>query len=66
MQLLRHLCDELGQTTLFVTHDPRAATYADRVVFIKDGAVLTELSIKDLPLSQRLKPIIEAVETYEI
>jgi putative ABC transport system ATP-binding protein len=66
MQLLRHLCDELGQTTIIVTHDPRAATYADRVVFIKDGTILTELAIKDLPISQRLKPVIEAVETYEI
>jgi putative ABC transport system ATP-binding protein len=66
MELLRRLCTELGQTTIIVTHDPRAATYADRVVFIKDGAILTELPLKDLPISQRLKPVIEAVETYEI
>jgi putative ABC transport system ATP-binding protein len=66
MQLLRDLCDQLGQTTIIVTHDPRAATYADRVVFIKDGTILTTLPLKDLAFQQRLKPVIEAVETYEI
>jgi len=34
---------ELGQTTVMVTHDPNAASYADRVVFLVDGRVVDEL-----------------------
>jgi putative ABC transport system ATP-binding protein len=39
LQLLRHSCDDLGQTIVMVTHDAHAATYADRIVFLKDGVV---------------------------
>ena len=39
LQLLRRSCDELGQTIVMVTHDAHAATYADRIVFLKDGAI---------------------------
>jgi putative ABC transport system ATP-binding protein len=39
LDLLRHSVDELGQTTVMVTHDAHAATYADRVVFLKDGQI---------------------------
>jgi putative ABC transport system ATP-binding protein len=39
LQLLRHSCDKLGQTIVMVTHDAHAATYADRIVFLKDGAI---------------------------
>jgi putative ABC transport system ATP-binding protein len=35
--------DDLGQTVLMVTHDPGAAAYADRVVFLVDGTILEEL-----------------------
>ena len=34
---------ELGQSVVMVTHDPRSAAYADRVVFLADGAVVSEL-----------------------
>ncbi len=34
---------ELGQTIVMVTHDPMAASYADRVVFLADGRVMGEL-----------------------
>ena len=43
--LLRQLCDELGQTIVMVTHDPRAASYADRIVFLKDGRVVDEMRL---------------------
>ncbi len=39
LQLLRHSCDELGQTIVMVTHDAHAASYADRTVFLKDGRI---------------------------
>ncbi|MBA3783021.1 MAG: ABC transporter ATP-binding protein [Nocardioides sp.] len=38
LALLRGLVDQAGQTVLMVTHDPVAASYADRVVFLVDGA----------------------------
>jgi putative ABC transport system ATP-binding protein len=44
LALLRHACDELSATIVMVTHDPRAASYADRVIFLKDGQVVRELS----------------------
>ena len=34
---------EFGQTIVMVTHDPNAASYADRVVFLKDGRVVDQL-----------------------
>ncbi len=40
--LLRGSVDELGQTIVMVTHDPGAATVADRVLFLKDGAIVLD------------------------
>jgi putative ABC transport system ATP-binding protein len=42
MQLLRHAVDEFGQTVAVVTHDPRAASYADRIVFLQDGLIVRD------------------------
>ncbi|WP_028650891.1 ABC transporter ATP-binding protein [Nocardioides halotolerans] len=44
LRFLRSVVDELGQTVLMVTHDPGAAAYADRVVFLVDGAIVEELA----------------------
>jgi putative ABC transport system ATP-binding protein len=41
--LLRRSVREMGQTIVMVTHDPAAASYADRVVFLADGAVIDEM-----------------------
>jgi putative ABC transport system ATP-binding protein len=43
LSILRAAVDEFGQTVVIVTHDPSAASYADRVVFLADGAVVDEL-----------------------
>jgi putative ABC transport system ATP-binding protein len=43
LDLLRHTCKELGGTVVMVTHDPRAASYADRVVFLKDGETVRQV-----------------------
>ncbi|KUJ66721.1 hypothetical protein ACZ90_33870 [Streptomyces albus subsp. albus] len=40
---LRNSVRELGQTVVMVTHDPVAASYADRVVFLADGQIVDEL-----------------------
>lgn len=47
LELLRRTCSELGATIVMVTHDPRAASYADRVVFLKDGATVRELTVHE-------------------
>ena len=41
---LRRSVDELGQTIVMVTHDPVAASYADRVLFLADGRLVDEMS----------------------
>jgi putative ABC transport system ATP-binding protein len=41
--LLRGAVDTYGQTTVMVTHDPRAATIADRILFLADGLIVKEL-----------------------
>ncbi|KAA0022489.1 ABC transporter ATP-binding protein [Antrihabitans cavernicola] len=43
LSILRAAVDEFGQTVVIVTHDPRAAAYADRVVFLADGQIVDEL-----------------------
>ncbi|MDX6298678.1 MAG: putative transport system ATP-binding protein [Nocardioidaceae bacterium] len=48
---LRRSADEFGQTIVMVTHDPVAASYTDRVVFLDDGKVVDELR---RPTSERV------------
>ncbi|MGW5460054.1 ABC transporter ATP-binding protein [Streptomyces sp. NPDC003996] len=43
LKLLRGMVDSEGQTVIMVTHDPVAAAYADRVVFLVDGRVNGEM-----------------------
>jgi len=42
MELLRRSVDEFGQTIVMVTHDPRAAAYADRLLELEDGKVVRD------------------------
>jgi putative ABC transport system ATP-binding protein len=44
LHLLRQSIADYGQTTVMVTHDPRAASIADRILFIADGLVVKELT----------------------
>ena len=41
---MRNSVDELGQTTVMVTHDPRAAAIADRILFLADGLVVKDMT----------------------
>jgi putative ABC transport system ATP-binding protein len=43
LELMRESVDAYGQTTVMVTHDPRAASIADRILFIADGLIVKEL-----------------------
>jgi putative ABC transport system ATP-binding protein len=44
LQFLRRAADEFGQTIVMVTHDPMAAAYADKVVFLADGICIDEMT----------------------
>jgi putative ABC transport system ATP-binding protein len=44
LRLLRDAVDLDGQTTLMVTHDPRAAATADRVLYLTDGRVVADIA----------------------
>jgi putative ABC transport system ATP-binding protein len=43
LQLIRESVDSRGQTTVMVTHDPRAASIADRILFLDDGLIVREM-----------------------
>jgi putative ABC transport system ATP-binding protein len=43
LRYMRAAVDDLGQTIVMVTHDPNAAAYADRVVFLADGRIVHQV-----------------------
>jgi putative ABC transport system ATP-binding protein len=43
LELMRDSVDAYGQTTVMVTHDPRAAAIADRILFLADGVIVKDL-----------------------
>ncbi len=47
LQLLYKSCKELKQTILMATHNPAAASFADRILFLKDGKIIGETLIKN-------------------
>jgi putative ABC transport system ATP-binding protein len=44
LDFMRKAVDEFGQTIVMVTHDPGAASHADRVVFLADGKIVDEMA----------------------
>jgi putative ABC transport system ATP-binding protein len=66
MELLRRSCNELNQTVIVVTHDPKAAAYANRIIFLRDGDIVEELRPgKNQLLSERLRDIMSTMEKLE-
>ncbi len=57
---LRRSVDDFGQTIVMVTHDAHAAAYADRVVFLADGALVDELMDPDAA------KILERMKSFEV
>ena len=45
LRLLRRSCDEFKQTIVMVSHDAKAASFADRVVFLMDGRIVDHLKM---------------------
>ena len=43
LSFLRDAVDRLGQTVVMVTHDPVAASFADRIIFLADGRIVDEM-----------------------
>lgn len=67
MELLQRSSNDLEQTIIVVTHDPKAASYADRVVFLKDGVITQELILsEDMAPSKRFSSIMETMEALEV
>jgi len=60
LDLLRHSVEEYGQTTVMVTHEPRAAAIADRVLFLADGRIVKELPRSTQP---EILAALEAITT---
>jgi putative ABC transport system ATP-binding protein len=60
LTMLRRSVDDLGQTVVIVTHDPQAAAYAHRVVFLSDGRIVDELRE---PTADRVLDRIKAFES---
>ena len=60
--LLRQVADDWGRTVVMVTHDPRIAAYADRIVFLKDGTIVDETRLNLDGGSEEAKMVREKVE----
>jgi len=56
---IRQAVDSFSQTVVMVTHDPRAASYADRVLFLADGSMVQEIPA---PTTERILDVIRGFE----
>ncbi|MDR1799804.1 MAG: ABC transporter ATP-binding protein [Bifidobacteriaceae bacterium] len=56
---LRRSVDDMGQSVIMVTHDPNAASYSDRVLFLNDGVFVAELE------SPNVDAVLEALRRLE-
>ena len=60
--LLRRVADEWGRAVLMVTHDPRIAAYADRIIFLKDGRIVDETKLNGNREPEEAKRVREKAE----
>ena len=60
--LLRQVASEWRRTVLMVTHDPRLAAYADRIVFLKDGRVVDETRLEGVGTQEEAQSVRTRVE----
>lgn len=61
IEMISHLNKELGATILMVTHDSFTASYCDRILFIKDGKIFTELTKGQNTRKQFFNQILDVV-----
>ena len=62
LDFLRRSVREMQQTVVMVTHDPKAAGYADRVLFLADGRIVDEMAD---PTAERVLERLKAFDTAE-
>jgi putative ABC transport system ATP-binding protein len=60
LAFLRRSVDEFGQSIVMVTHDPLAASYADRVLFLVDGRIVDEI------LEPTTSAVLERMKGFEL
>jgi putative ABC transport system ATP-binding protein len=60
LSFLRQSVRDMGQTMVIVTHDPAAAAYADRVVFLADGHIVDEI------LAPTAESVLERMKSFEV
>jgi putative ABC transport system ATP-binding protein len=60
LAFLRHTVDEFSQTIVMVTHDPTAASYADRVLFLADGRIVDAMAA---PTADRVLDRMKGLDT---
>ncbi|MEP6798049.1 MAG: ABC transporter ATP-binding protein, partial [Lapillicoccus sp.] len=60
LAFLRKSVDDFGQSIVMVTHDPGAASYADRVLFLDDGRIVDEI------LDPTTTGVLERMGTFEL
>ena len=66
MELLQRSCHELDQTVIVVTHDPRAAAYSQRVIFLRDGLVVREFKMDEsISIAERMSSIMAVMQELE-
>ena len=63
LRLLREAVDTLGQTVIMVTHDPVAASHADRVVFLADGRFVHDLA---RPTAEKVLDVLARLDTSAV
>jgi putative ABC transport system ATP-binding protein len=59
LEFMRTAVREFGQTIVMVTHDPVAATYADRIVFLSDGKIVDEMT------SPTVEKVLDRIKSLE-
>jgi putative ABC transport system ATP-binding protein len=66
MKLLQESAKDLDQAIVMVTHDPKAAAYADRVIFLNDGCIVDEIVFPQVSCQpEKLHQIISILERLE-
>ncbi|HAT1341228.1 TPA: ABC transporter ATP-binding protein, partial [Corynebacterium striatum] len=60
LDILRTAVDQDDQTVVIVTHDAKAASYADRVIFLADGKLVNEL---ENPTMESIHKVMAEIES---
>jgi putative ABC transport system ATP-binding protein len=69
-ELLREICREQGRTIVLVTHEPSVAVWAERIVVLKDGAILSQFQTAEFrdayTLAARYQEVVGAATVSEV